>query len=261
MVRAAVALLGLCAFSEVRAQTAPINPPGWTLGLSFNTGWTTNPIESNRRVKGDGSAGFEMTLARRFALWQGASIALTGQIGNDVYFREQGETYHRGFVSAAVTQEWAGFFLSLSAAQRKSMNRDFSAHESASREVALGLGRTVALGEGWSLNLFGRLARRFLEDGTEDQLRAGINATVTHRRGPWIMRLGGGYGYVLEDKTPILPRINDRTVSARLGLAYEWAADSELGLRFAFTRTYSSYAFDRYKAYAVTPSISTSWRF
>jgi hypothetical protein len=255
----AAIMVGLFMQAFAIAQTP--QAPGWTLGLSLGTGWTSNPIESNRRVKGDVSTGFEATLARRFALWQGANLALTAQIGNEFYLREQAESINRGMVSAALTQEFAGFFASLSAAQRKSMNRDLNAHESASRELAFGLGRNIMIAEGWTLNLFGRIARRYLEDGTEDQFRAGVNATLTHRRGSWIMRFGGGYGYVLEDKTPILPRINDRTASARLGLAYEWTKDHEVGVRFAFTRTYSSYTLDRYKAYAVQPQVSASWRF
>lgn len=240
---------------------APSPQPGWSLGLSLGGGWTSNPIESTRRVKGDASLSPEIALARRVPLWNGATLALTTQAASEFYAREKGESFNRVQFSAALTQDWGGFSTTISAVQRKSMSRDFSAHESASREVALAASRSITLAEGWTLIAFGRFARRMVEDGTEDQLRAGLNVTLVHRRGPWIARLGAGFGYTLEDKTLLLPRINTRSVSARFGLAYEWAADSEIGLRLAFTRAYSSYPSDRYKAYTLSPQISTLWRF
>ncbi len=125
----------------------------------------------------------------------------------------------------------------------------------------MNVSRTFTLAEGWSLLVFTRVARRLLNDGTYDQWRSNINGTLTYRSGPWSWRIGGGFSYALEDKTPFLPRINDRTISARLGVSYEWVKDREIAVGGSFSRTYSSYQPNRYKSFTIQPRVSATIRF
>ena len=84
---------------------------------------------------------------------------------------------------------------------------------------------------------------------------------VAKSAAPERWRAGTSFGYTLEDKTPILPRINDRTISARMGLGYEWAKDRELSLGTSFSRTYSSYQPNRTKTFVIQPRIAATIRF
>jgi hypothetical protein len=256
---AALVLTPAVAIAQQAPGTPP--PPGWTLGVSVGGGWDSNPAELSTRAKGDAVIAQEITLSRRWALWEGGAFTVTAQGASAFYARSHQENFNRALLTAAFSQSWQGFNVSLSAIQRKTMNGDLSAHDGASREAALALGRTFTLHEALTLGLFLRGARRFLEDGTEDQWRASGNATLAYRQGPWIFRLGGGYSWILEDKTIFLPRINTRTINARAAIAYEWAPDSEVSLRVSFSRSYSSYQPDRTKNYTFGPQIGTQWRF
>lgn len=246
-----------------KAQSPPPSPPpsGWSLGLSIGPSWSSNPRDVSTRTRGDVYLGNEIALGYRLPLWEGGAIAFSMTGTTELYARETQEGIQRGAASLSVSHNWSGTILSLSASARKTMGHDFARHDSASQEIGIGITRSFAIAEGWSLILFARGARRYLNDGTEDQIRAGLNATLVYRTGPWSVRLGGGFGYALEDKTILLPRINDRTVSARAGLGYEWAKDREIAFGGAFTRTYSSYAPNRTKAYSLSPRISATLRF
>ncbi|CAN1527048.1 hypothetical protein MCEMSEM23_01264 [Rhabdaerophilaceae bacterium] len=242
-----------------QAQTTP--QPGWSLGISSGPSWTSNPRDVTARARGDWSASNEISLGHRLPLWSGGALSLNLTGTSELYARENREGRQRGLVSLGVSHNWSGTILTVSALARKSLSHDFSGHESASQEIAVAITRTFIVAGGWSLTVFARGARRLHNDGTEDQIRAGVNATLAYRTGPWTMRIGGGFSYALEDKTIFLPRINDRTVSARAGITYEWAKDRDLSLGGVFTRTYSSYEPNRTKAFSVSPRISATIRF
>ena len=243
-------------------STQPAKPvDGATLSLSFGGGWTSNPDERSTRERGDATFRQDITLGYRWQLWEGASASLSGSAGSTFYAREHASGTHRLSATASFSQSWREATFTLALSERTAMNSTLSAHDSASREIGLSASRTFTLREGLTLSLFARGARRFHFDGTEDQLRASMNATLAQKMGPWTLRLGGGFSYALEDKTPLLPRINDRSVFANVGLGYEWAKDREISLRASFWRTYSSYPFDRYKAYSIGPGVSASWQF
>jgi hypothetical protein len=105
------------------------------------------------------------------------------------------------------------------------------------------------------------LSRRFYQDGSEDQFRARLGVTLARQWGAWTFRLGGGFAYALEDKTPILPRIRDRTLSAFLSTTYAWAKDRDLSLRLGWSRTFSSYSENRTKVFTLTPRMAATFRF
>lgn len=243
--------------------TRPSDPPpaGWSLGLGFGLGWNSNPLELMGRAKGDAFVTPEISLGYRLPLWTGAALSANLTANPELYGREHGAGVQRGNASLSLSQNWSGTTFSLSVSARKALAHDFSRHDSASQEIAFGVFRTFIPAENWSLTLNARIARRAVDDGTKDQFRAGLNATFAYRSGAWIWRAGGGFGYILEDKTTILPRINDRTVSARLGLGYEWAKDREVSLGGSFSRTYSSYQPNRTRIYTIQPRVAATIRF
>jgi hypothetical protein len=262
--RVAILFLAATALSApVFAQTRPGEPPpaGWALSLGFGAGWHSNPLEVTTRAKGDGFAGSEIGLAYRLPVWSGGALTLSTIGTSEHYGREETAGFGRVIVSASLSQTWQGFTLSATAGHRKTTDHDLMGHDSASSELGLNLTRMVPISEGWSVVLFGRLARRFVNDGTEDQFRAGANATLIYRMGAWSFRAGTGFGYVLEDKTPILPRINDRSLNLRAGISYEWAKDREVTLGAGYTRTYSSYSPNRTKIFTFQPRVSATIRF
>lgn len=262
--RVAILLLAATAIcAPVMAQTRPGEPPpaGWALSLGFGAGWHSNPLELTTRAKGDGFVGSEIGLAYRAPLWQGGALTLSAIGAGEQYGREETAGFVRGLVVANLAQTWQGFTLSATASHRKTMDHDLAGHESASSELGINLTRAMPIAEGWSLILFSRLARRFVNDGTEDQFRAGVNATLVYRTGAWSFRAGTGFGYVLEDKTPILPRINDRSISLRAGIGYEWAKDREVTFGASYVRTYSSYSPNRTKIVTFQPRLAATIRF
>jgi hypothetical protein len=261
--RVAILFLAATFCASAAAQTRPGEPPpaGWALSLGFGSGWHSNPLELTTRARGDGFLASEIGLAYRFPLWEGGALTLSATGSSEHYGREETAGYVRGIGSVNLSQSWQGFTLSATAGHRKTMDHDLAGHESASSELGLNLIRPVAIAEGWTLLLFGRLARRFVNDGTENQFRAGANATLVYRVGAWSFRAGTGFGYVLEDKTPILPRINDRSLSLRAGIGYEWAKDRDVTLGASYTRTYSSYSFNRTKIFTFQPRVAATIRF
>jgi hypothetical protein len=236
-------------------------PPGWSLGIALGAGWHSNPLELNRPSKGDAFLTPEISLGFRQPLWEGGALSINLAGTSELYGRETRSGYHRALASFAVSHNWAGTIFSLTASARKTLSHDLARHDGASQELAFGVFRAIPVAEGWTLLLNARLARRFVDDGTEDQWRASANATLVHRRGAFIMRLGGGLGYALEDKTLILPRINDRSINLRAGIGYEWARDREVAIGISYNRTFSSYEFNRYKSLTIQPRISASFRF
>ncbi|MCA3630726.1 MAG: hypothetical protein IOC35_10440 [Methylobacterium sp.] len=242
---------------------AQANPPpaGWALSLGFGTGWHSNPNELSTRAKGDGFAAQEIGLAHRRPFWEGGALTLSVTGGSEFYAREANAGIQRAIATASLSQVWQGYFFAFTVSQRKSLSHDFSRHDGASTEFGVNISRTFSLGEAWSLLVFSRVARRLLNDGTEDQWRANINGTLTYKVGAWSWRMGGGFAYALEDKTPLLPRINDRTVSARLGVGYEWEKDREFTFGSSFSRTYSSYQPNRFKSFTIQPRVSATIRF
>jgi hypothetical protein len=250
--------------AEASAQGArPGDPPpaGWALSLGWGAGWHSNPLELTTRAKGDVFTASEIGLGYRLPLWQGAALNLNVSSSHEHYAREESVGFVRGIVTASLAQSWQGFTLSATAGHRKTMGHDLSRHDGASSEIGLNLARPLNIAEGWTLLLFGRMARRFVNDGTEDQFRANANATLIYRTGAWSFRAGGGFGYVLEDKTPLLPRINDRSINLRAGVGYEWAKDREITLGAGYTRTYSSYAYNRTRIFTLQPRVSATIRF
>jgi hypothetical protein len=244
-------------------NAAPAAPPpaGWSLGLGFGMGWNSNPLDLTGRARGDMFLAPEIALGYRLPLWSGAALSTNVTANPELYSREHRMGVQRGNAGLSLSQRWGGQTFSLSISARKALAHDFSRHDSASQEIALGVFRSFIPAENWSLSLNGRIARRAVDDGTKDQFRAGFGATLAYRSGPWIWRAGAGFGYTLEDKTPILPRINDRTISARLGIGYEWAKDREFSLGSSFSRTYSSYQPNRTKTYTIQPRIAATIRF
>jgi hypothetical protein len=262
--RVAILFLAATAFcAPVLAQTRPGEPPpaGWALSLGLGSGWHSNPRELTTRARGDALVGSEIGLAYRLPLWQGGALTLSATGSSEHFSREEKEGFVRGIIAANLSQSWQGFTLSATVGHRKTMEHDLAGHDGASSELGLNLTRPIPLAEGWTLLIFSRVARRFHNDGTEDQFRANTNATLIYRTGAWSFRAGTGFGYVLEDKTPILPRINDRSVSLRAGIGYEWAKDREVTLGANYTRTYSSYSPNRTKIFTFQPRLAATIRF
>lgn len=254
-----VLLAGMPVAMPALAQAPP--PAGWTIGLGFGAGWNSNPREISTRAKGDSAFSPDISLSYRQALWEGGALTLGVFGGSELYGRETSAGFQRLLGTAALSQTWQATTATVNIVQRKALSHDFSRHDSASTEIGVNLSRIVTLDESWSLLVFGRLARRLVGDGTEDRWRANANVTLTYKSGAWSWRAGGGFAYALEDKTPILPRINDRSLSARLGIAYEWDKDREIALGGSFNRTYSSYQPNRYKSFSLQPRVSATIRF
>ncbi|MCU0818057.1 MAG: hypothetical protein MUF11_01965 [Beijerinckiaceae bacterium] len=259
MARKGLALAFALVSAPAIAQTPP--PAGWALSLGFGAGWHSNPNEISTRSKGDGFLSPEIGLAYRQPLWEGGALTLSVSAGSEFYARERNAGVQRASATASISHIWQGTFFAFTLGQRKALSHDFARHDSASTEFGLNISRTIALDDRWSLLVFTRAARRLLNDGTYDQWRGSINGTLTYKSVAWSWRMGGGFSYALEDKTPFLPRINDRTVSARLGVGYEWAKDREIAIGGSFSRTFSSYQPNRYKSFTIQPRVSATIRF
>ncbi|MCZ8184304.1 MAG: hypothetical protein O9322_15130 [Beijerinckiaceae bacterium] len=257
--RAAMLLGALSLGCPACGQTPP--RPGWSLTAQFGPGWTSNPNDLPGSQKGDAYWNTQIALSYRHPLWEGA--ALTGILGTgaDWYIRDRDAGSNRLSGSLSFSQTWRGATLSLGATARTSMDQPLRAHDEASQDISLGLSRPITLTPDWTLipSLGG--SRRFYQDGTKNDIRIRSGLILARKWNAWTWRVGGAASYLLEDNTPILPRIRDRSWSLFLSSTYEWEKDRELGLRLAYARTYSTYAPNRYRSVTLAPQISATFRF
>ncbi len=261
-IRSAIAAGSLAVLLIAAQAQAPTPPPGgFSLALTLGPAWTSNPHEMPGRNKGDGSFGMEAIAAYRWALWEGGALTVTGSGYSELYFREDSAGLNRIGASATLSQRWRDISFTLTTSARTAANQRFTAHDSASQEIALGVSRSFTLAKDLTFTLSSGAARRFYQDGTEDQVRARLGATLAQKWGLLTLRIGAGFGYALEDKTPLLPRINDRTVSATIGATYEWQKDREISAKVTYSRTYSSLPLNRFKVFGFAPQVGATLRF
>ena len=259
---AGVTAIALCCTLPASAQQKPEAPPaGFSLGLTYGAGWNSNPLELTGRRKGDGLISSEIIAGYRWNLWDGAALAVSTTAYSELYGRETGGGINRLALGATISQKWQDLTLTLGTSTRTAANQHLTAHDSASSDVSFGLSRPFKLSENLTLIANASLARRFMNDGTEDQWRSRVGLTLARKWEKWTFRLGGTFGHTIEDKTPILPRINDRSVSAFAAAGYEWEKDREITFRLGYTRMYSSYPADRYQAFSFSPQIAATLRF
>ncbi|MCZ8260590.1 MAG: hypothetical protein O9333_10720 [Beijerinckiaceae bacterium] len=240
-------------------QTLP--RPGWSLSAQFGPGWTSNPNDLPGRQKGDVYWNWQVGLSYRHPLWDGA--ALTGGVntGSDWYARERDAGSNRLSGALSFSQAWRGATLSLGITARTSMDQPLRAHDEASQDVSLGLSQPITLAPDWTLIPSLGAARRFYQNGTKNDIRFRSGLVLARKWNAWTWRFGGTASYLLEDNTPILPRIRDRNWSLFLSSGYEWAKDREIGLRLAYARTYSTYAPNRNRSVTLAPQVSATFRF
>ena len=249
-------------FTSIAHAQAPIAPKtGFSLGATIGGGWSSNPLEITGRHRGDVYLGSEIVAGYRWALAEKTTINISLTGFSELFRREDGAGINRASVAASLSHTWHEATFTLGFAGRTAMNQRMTAHDSASNDVSIGVSRPFKLADDLTLILNSTLSRRFMQDGTEDQFRARLNVTLARKWEKWTFRIGGGFGYTLEDKTLILPRINDRSLSASVGAAYEWEKDREISVRLAYARMYSSYAPDRYAAFSFAPQIAATFRF
>lgn len=229
--------------------------------MTAGPGWSSNPEDLRGPQKGEGYFGIEAALGHRWNLWQGGALTVSGTGFSELYVRNSAGGVNRLSGSAALSQRWREITFTLSVSARTSMNQPLTRHDSASQEASFGVSRGFTLAPDVTLTFNGALARRFYQDGSEDQSRARIGAILARKWGAFTFRIGGGIGYALEDKTPILPRIRDRSVSASIGGSYEWAKDRDISLRLGFIRIYSSYSENRTKVFTLAPQMAATFRF
>ena len=254
--------IALCCALPSSAQQKPEAPPaGFSLGLTYGAGWNSNPLELTGRRKGDAFLGSEIIAGYRWNLWDGATLAVSATAFSELYGRETGGGINRLAFGATISQKWGDTTLTLGASTRTAANQHLTAHDSASSDLSLGLSHPVKLTDSLTLIANTSLARRFMNDGTEDQWRSRFGLTLARKWEKWTFRLGGSFGHTIEDKTPILPRINDRSLGAFIAAAYEWEKDREVTMRLGYTRMYSSYPADRYQAFSFSPQVSATLRF
>lgn len=257
--RAAMLLCILPLVCPALGQAPP--PAGLSLSAQFGAGWTSNPNDLPGRQKGDAYWNTQVSLSYRHPLWEGA--ALTGILGTgaDWYARERDAGSNRLSGTLSFGQAWRGATLSLGITARTSMDQPLRAHDEASQDISLGLSRPITLAPDWTLipSLGG--SRRFYQDGTKNDTRFRSGLILARKWNAWTWRLGGTASYLLEDNTPILPRIRDRSWSLFLSSTYEWEKDREIGLRLAYARTYSTYAPNRYRTVTLAPQVSATFRF
>lgn len=252
-------LAGLLTGGQAIAQSPP--PAGFSLSLTIGPGWQSNPLDVPGRTKGDGNIGLEAALRYRWNLWSGAgfTMGLTGF--SEWFFRDAAGGTNRLVASATFSQSWQGFTLQIAAAARTSADQWLKAHDSAYQDISISVSRAVTIRPDLTLTPTIGVGRRFYQDGTEDQYRARLGLTLARKHGQWTYRLGGAYSWALEDNTPILPRINDRTYSGFTSVTYEWEKDREVALRLGYTRTLSSYQPNRTKNVTLSPQVSATFRF
>lgn len=262
--RLAAATVGLCLATPAaiaQSSTAPPPPAGFSLALTLGPGWSSNPLETPGRQKGDGYFGLETVAAYRWNLWQGGALNITVSGFSELYFRDDTAGLNRIGSAATFSQRWQELTFTLGVATRTAMNQRLSAHDSASTELSLGLARSFTLSDKLTLTLTTGASRRLYQDGTEDQFRARLGASLARKWEQWTFRISGGFSYALEDKTPFLPRINDRTISANLSATYEWTKDRDVSAKLTWSRTYSSLPANRYKTFGFAPQMAATLRF
>lgn len=254
--------LGLVLAAPFAAAQAPKTPPaGTSLTLTFGPGWNSNPGELPGRQKGDGYFGFDATLAHRWALWDGGALTLSGSGYSEFYIRDDSNGIHRLASSLTLSQRWQEATFTLGVSARTAANQRLTAHDSASQDIALGVSRSFVLAEKLAFTVTGGASRRFYQDGSEDQFRARAGASLARTIDKWTFRIGGGFSYALEDKTPLLPRINDRVISANIGATYEWEKDREVSLKMTWSQTYSSLPANRFRTFGIAPQAAATLRF
>lgn len=261
---AACALAGAAAAQSPHAanpQAATPPPPGFALALTFGPAWTSNPDDLRLSRGGDVYLAADALLSYRRPLWEGGAITLSTLLGSEIYRRDAQAGFNRIAPSIALSQSAFGATITLTAIARSSLNQQFTTHDTASREIGLSITRPVPLTDTLTLVLNAGASRRFYGDGSEDDIRLRLGATLARKLGAFTLRLGGGFSWLIEDKTPILPRINDRTISASLSGSYEWRKDVDFSVRLAFFRAYSSLPANRYITWSVIPQGSVTYRF
>lgn len=243
------------------AQTPAPPPAGFALALTIGSGWSSNPLELPGRRKGDGYAGLEAVASHRWNLWTGGALNIAVSGYSELYFRDDSAGLNRAGLAATFSQRWQEMTFTLGASTRTAINQRMTAHDSASTDFSLGVSRSFTLIEDVTLTLTSGASRRLYQDGTEDQIRARIGATLSRKWEKWTFRIGGGFSYALEDKTPFLPRINDRTISTSIGATYEWAKDREVSAKLTYARTYSSLPINRFQTFGFVPQMAATLRF
>ena len=241
------------------AQTPP--PAGFSLSLTLGPGWSSNPLDIPGRTKGDASFGVELALRHRWNLWQGAGLTVGVTGFSELFFRDAGAGVNRLVGSAGFSQNWRGYTLSINALARTSADQYLRTHDTAYQEVNASLSRSWTIRPDLTLIPTVGFGRRFYQDGSEDQYRARFGLVLMQKWEKWSFRLGGSYGWTLEDKTPLLPRINDRSYGAFTSATYEWQKDRDVALRLGYSRTLSSYQPNRTKNFTLAPQVSATFRF
>jgi len=241
------------------AQTPP--PAGFSLSLTLGPGWSSNPLDVPGRTKGDGSFGVELALRHRWNLWEGAGFSVGVTAFSELFFRDAGGGTNRLVGSASFSQNWQGFTILLNAAARTSANQQLTTHDTAYQDLTTSISRTWTIRPGLTLTPTVGFGRRFYQDGSEDQYRARFALVMAQKWEKWTFRLGGSLSWALEDKTPILPRINDRGYGVFISATYEWEKDRDIGLRLGYSRTLSSYQPNRTKNFTLAPQVSATLRF
>lgn len=246
--------------SATKAQTPPPQP-GWSLSTQFGSGWTSNPNEVPGRQKGDVYGGLQVGLSYRLPLWEGASLSTGVTNLGEWYGRESGAGFNRVAGSISLSQTWQSITASLAVSARTSMDQPLRRHDEANQDVTLSLSRPLTLAPDWTLIPSLGTTRRFYQNGSKNEWRFRGGLTLARKWQDWTWRVGGTSGYLLEDNTPVLPRIRDRSWSLFGSATYEWAKDRDVGVRLAYSRTYSTYAPNRYRAVSLAPQVSATFRF
>lgn len=253
------AWVALAAASPAIGQTPP--QPGWALSAQFGPGWTSNPNDLPGRQKGDGHVGWQTSLSYRQPLWTNASLTVSSSLGSTLYARERDAGGNRLSGGVTLGQTWQGATFTLGFTARTSMDQPLQRHDEASQDVSIGVSRSVILAPDWTLIPSLGASRRFYQNGSKNDVRFRGGLILARKWHALTARLGVNASYLLEDNTPILPRIRDRSVSAFASATYEWAKERDIGLRVAVSRTYSTYAPNRYKSLSVAPQVSATFRF
>jgi hypothetical protein len=241
------------------AQVPPT--PGWTFSTQFGPGWTSNPNDLPGKQKGDAYGSVQLGLNYRHSLWEGATLGAGISTLADWYLRESSAGSNRLAGSLSISQSWQGASLAVAMTARTSMDQPLRTHDEASQDISVSLSRPFALAPDWTLIPSLGAGRRFYQDGTKNDSRLRGGVVLARKWQAWTWRVGGSASYLLEDNTPILPRIRDRSWSAFASMTFEWAKDRDIGLRISYARTYSTYAPNRYRSVSLAPQVSATFRF
>ncbi len=260
--RLAIACLLLLAGSFISPGIAQVPPiSGWTLSTQFGPGWTTNPNDLPGTQKGDAYGSFQLGLNYRHVLREGTTLTAGISTLADWYLRESSAGSNRLAGSVSISQNWQGATFAVTMTARTSMDQPLRAHDEASQDISFSLSRPFALAQDWTMIPSLGAGRRFYQDGTKNDSRLRAGLVVARKWQAWTWRVGGNASYLLEDNTPILPRIRDRSWSVFVSTTYEWAKDRDIGLRLSYARAYSTYASNRYRSVSLAPQVSATFRF